>query len=171
MNADFFKALTSAYFDIERGKLEATRQLFTKASRIIFIGNGGSAAIASHQAIDFTKNGNKTAIAFNDSAALLCLANDYGFEQVFAKSLEHHAQEGDVLVAISASGRSPNILNAVAVANEMELDVVTLSGFDADNPLRSMGFINHWIDSHDYGVVELTCEAILHSMIGVMHES
>lgn len=162
----FFKALTAAYFDIEQGKLEAMRQLFSRAPRLIFIGNGGSAAIASHLTNDYTKNGGKTAIAFNDAAALLGTANDFGFDNVFAQQLKFHAQQGDVLVAISSSGRSPDIINAVKVARDMGLDAVTLSGFDKDNPLRTMGIINFWIDSHDYGIVELTSEAILHSMIG-----
>ena len=164
----FFKALTAAYFDVERGKLEAMRQVFTKAPRIILIGNGGSAAIASHIAQDYTNLGKKTAICFNDAAAMSCTANDYGWDQVFAQQLKFHAQVGDVLVAISSSGRSQNILNAVTAAHAMGLEVVTVSGFDKDNPLRSMGIVNHWIDSHSYGIVELTSEAILHSMIGVM---
>jgi D-sedoheptulose 7-phosphate isomerase len=141
-------------------------RLFRNAGRHYFIGNGGSAAIASHMAVDWTKNGGKEAIAFNDASALTCVANDYGYEQVFSKQIEWHAKPGDILVAISSSGRSVNIINAVIEARSRGIPVVTLSGFTPDNPLREMGQVNFWIDSKDYGIVELSHAAILHSMIG-----
>jgi len=84
--------------------------------KVIFIGNGGSAAIASHLAVDYWKNGGMRAIAFNDSSLLTCVSNDFGYLQVFAKPFEMFADTGDVLVAISSSGRSENILLAVNVA-------------------------------------------------------
>src|ERR1700744_2266039 len=85
-------------------------------NKVIFIGNGGSAGIASHLAIDFSKNGGMRSLAFNDAAALTCLGNDLGYENVFATQLDFHARPGDLLIAISSSGLSPNILRAVAVA-------------------------------------------------------
>ena len=136
------------------------------SERLLFVGNGGSAAIASHMAIDYSKNGGIQAAAFNDPALLTCLANDCGFEHVFERAIELHADpERDVLVAISSSGRSPNILNAVAAARRKGMPVITLSGFDADNPLRSLGDANYYVPSHDYGHVEVTHLAILHSMV------
>ena len=90
-------------------------------SKIIFVGNGGSAGIASHLAIDFSKNGGLRALAFNDPAALTCLGNDLGYENVFAKQLDFHARPGDLLIAISSSGRSPNILGAVKMARDARL--------------------------------------------------
>ena len=80
--------------------LEATK----RGCKMMFIGNGGSAAIASHMAIDFTKNGGMPALCFNDGAALTCLGNDFGYEEVFAGQLRAHARKGDVLFAISSSG-------------------------------------------------------------------
>ena len=68
--------------------------------KLMFIGNGGSAAIASHMAIDYWKNGGIRATAFNDAALLTCLSNDYGYEQVFAKPIEMMSQAGDLLIAI-----------------------------------------------------------------------
>lgn len=151
---------------VHRKKLVAARDLLRKANRVILVGNGGSSAIASHIAVDYTKNGGKTAITFSDPSATTCIANDYGYDQVYAQQIKFHAQESDLLVAISSSGKSPNILNAVNVARAHSLPVITLSGFDVMNPLKEMGDVNFWIDSHDYGIVELTSEAILHSMIG-----
>ena len=111
-------------------------------NKIMLVGNGGSAGIASHMAIDFTKNGNVAALAFSDAAALTCLGNDLGYEQVFARQISAHARPGDLLIAISSSGRSPNIINAVAAARGRDCSVFTLSGFGADNPLRRLGDLN-----------------------------
>lgn len=138
----------------------------TKAGgTIFFIGNGGSAGIASHMAIDFTKNGGYRALAFNDGAYLTCLGNDLGFDQVFAKPLEMHARKGDVLIAISSSGRSANILNGVEAAKARGCNVITFSGFTADNPLRSRGDVNFYLASGEYGFVEVGHLALIHTIL------
>src|SRR4029079_16315729 len=85
-------------------------------NKIMFVGNGVSAGICSHLAIDFSKNGGLRAMAFNDPSRLRSRRNDLGYEIVFAKQIELHGRAGDLLVAISSSGRSPNILNAVKAA-------------------------------------------------------
>ena len=100
---------------------KAAHEAHNAGNKIIFIGNGGSAGIASHLAIDFSKNGGLRALAFNDPSALTCLGNDLGYENVFAKQLEFHARPGDVLIAISSSGMSPNILGAVKEARVTRL--------------------------------------------------
>ena len=107
----------------------AAHAVHDAGNKIIFIGNGGSAGIASHLAIDFSKNGGLRSLAFNDPSALTCLGNDLGYENVFAKQLEFHARPGDLLIAISSSGRSPNILAAVKIARSRGCKVVTFSGF------------------------------------------
>jgi D-sedoheptulose 7-phosphate isomerase len=114
-------------------------------NKIIFVGNGGSAGIASHLAIDFSKNGGLRSLAFNDASALTCLGNDLGYENVFAKQLDFHARPGDLLIAISSSGRSPNILNAVKAARAHDCKVVTFSGFTEENDLRKTGDVNFYI--------------------------
>src|SRR6266700_5075050 len=76
------------------------RRAHTAGNKLIFVGNGGSAAIASHMATDFSKNGNVRALALNDGAMLTCLGNDLGYDSVFARQIELHAQAGDMLVAI-----------------------------------------------------------------------
>ena len=132
--------------------------------KAIFIGNGGSAAIASHQAVDFWKNGGVRAIAFNDTSLLTCIGNDYGFAQVFEKPVEMFADPGDVLIAISSSGRSENVLRGSRAARERGCRVVTLSGFAPDNPLRGLGDINFYAPGQTYGVVEITHLAICHAI-------
>lgn len=125
-----------------------------QGGRVIFIGNGGSAGIASHLAIDASKNARMPALCFNDGSMITCLANDYGFENWMARALLLNAKSSDCLVAISSSGRSRNVLNAVAAARELQLSVVTLSGMADDNPLRALGDINFWADSRAYNLIE-----------------
>ena len=136
-----------------------------QGNKLMFIGNGGSAAIASHMATDFTKNGNLRTVAFNDGSMLTCLGNDLGYENVFAKQIEMHARQGDFLVAISSSGRSANILKGVAAARTMGCAVLTLSGFQADNPLRRQGDVNMWVNSGEYGFVESAHLALCHAIL------
>ena len=138
--------------------IEEARAAHERGSKIMFIGNGGSAAIASHMATDFVKNGGLRAIAFNDGAALTCLGNDYGYPSVFAKQIEMHGLAGDVLVAISSSGESANILKAVDAARAGGCTVVTLSGFKQDNTLRGLGDFNLYVPAGDYGLVEVAGE-------------
>lgn len=136
-----------------------------RGNKLMIIGNGGSAGIASHSAIDYSKNGNLRTLAFNDGAALTCLGNDYGYEHVFAKQIEFHGRAGDLLVAISSSGRSPNILNAAACARDRGIQVVTLSGFSPENPLRRAGDLNFYVPSDQYGFVEISHQTLLHAII------
>lgn len=139
----------------------------TAGNTVMFIGNGGSASIASHQAIDYLKNGNIRALALNDSAALTCLSNDCGYAEVFAKQIEKHGRDGDMLVAISSSGQSDNILQAVEAARTKGMSVVTFSGFNPDNPLRAMGDVNFYVDSDQYGFVELAHLTLIHAILDV----
>ena len=148
-----------------RAFIDLARQRSAAGGTLIFIGNGGSAAIASHMAIDYSKNGGLRATALNDASALTCLANDYGYEHVFAKQIEFHARSGDIVVAISSSGRSPNILNGVEAARRCACAVVTLSGFGPDNPLRRAGDLNFYVASDRYGFVEVIHLALIHSWL------
>jgi len=149
--------------------LERTIDIILKRTgagrKVIFIGNGGSAAIASHQAVDYWKNGGLRAIAFNDSSLLTCLSNDYGYPHVFEKSIEMFSDAGDVLIAISSSGKSENILRGTKAAVEKGCDVITMSGFKPDNPLRSRGSVNFYAPSSSYGHVEITHLALCHYLI------
>ena len=133
--------------------------------KLMFVGNGGSAAIASHQAVDYWKNGGMRAIAFNDSSLLTCIGNDFGYSQVFAKPVEMFADSGDVLVAISSSGRSENILLAVNAAKGKDCRVITMSGFSPDTPLRFAGDLNFYVPSQLYGHVEIVHLALCHCIL------
>lgn len=141
--------------------LRAARE---RSSHVYLVGNGGSAGIASHATTDFVNVAKLRAQTVHDSSLLTCMANDYGYENAFARILSQLAGRDDVLVAISSSGRSANIRNAAATVKQKGGQVVTLSGFERGNPLRAMGDLNIWLDSHDYGFVEIGHQFILHNI-------
>lgn len=143
------------------------RQTHKTGNKVIFIGNGGSSAIASHMATDFSKNGGIRAIAFNDAPLLTCLANDFGSEHIWAKQLEYYAAKGDLIIIVSSSGKSPNILKAAEQAFSQGLTLITFSGMNPDNVLRHKGMINFWVPATDYGIVELAHLVLLHSIVSI----
>ena len=153
---------------LEEGVAGACRIIVESTSSdgtVMFIGNGGSSAISSHMTIDFWKNGGMKAFAFNDTAQLTCLGNDFGYKHVFEKPIEMFAQKGDVLIAISSSGKSPNILAGVEAARKRGCAVITMSGFSSDNPLRSAGDINFYLPSSNYGPVEILHHSLCHCIL------
>ncbi len=136
-----------------------------EGNKVIFIGNGGSAAICSHQAIEFLKNGGIRAMALNDGASLTALANDFGYANVFAEQIKMIGLSGDLLIAISSSGQSTNILKAVEVARWHGIKVATFSGFKADNLLRAKGDVNFYVASDQYGFVEIAHHALIQAIL------
>jgi len=136
--------------------------------KLMFIGNGASAAISSHQATDFWKNGRIKAVAFNDISGLTCISNDFGYEYVFEKPIEMFADPDDLLIAISSSGQSENVLRGVTAARQKGARVITLSGFDRTNPLRLLGDINFYVPSSHYGHVEVLHLSICHCLLDII---
>lgn len=125
-----------------------------KNKKVIIFGNGGSAAIASHVSIDLTKNAGIRSINFNESDLLTCFSNDFGYDKVFAKSLEFYADKGDVVIIISCSGESKNLIEAANFCIEQKIKICTFTGFSKSNTLKKMGDINLWADSKAYNIVE-----------------
>ena len=152
---------------IERA-IESVQSTDVRGNKIMVIGNGGSAAIASHLATDYTKNGGLRTQAFNDGSMLTCLGNDLGYENVFAKQIEMFAQAQDLLIAISSSGQSRNILEGVAAARKAGCAVITLSGFKPANPLRREGDVNFYVASEQYGFVEIIHLTICHAVLDML---
>lgn len=151
------------------GSLVAARKWFREAHnaghKVILVGNGGSGAIASHMAIDYTKNGGIRSVALNDHPTLTCIANDFGYDQVFSKQIEFYAAAQDVAVIVSTSGLSPNIIAAAHAARSKACRLVTLSGMRPENELRKLGALNFYVSSDDYGVVEISHLSLLHSIV------
>lgn len=131
---------------------------------IYIVGNGGSAAVASHAQIDFLNVAKLKVQVLHESSVITCMANDYGYENAFARILETMLSKNDLLIAISSSGQSQNICKAVIQAKKTSAKVITLSGFKSDNPLRQLGDLNYWLDSTDYGFVEMGHQFILHNL-------
>lgn len=144
--------------------LDLLRDVRRRNGSLYLIGNGGSAAAASHSVTDFLNVGRLRATTIHDSSLVTCMANDYGYENAFARILSILVQPGDALIAISSSGRSPNICKAAAKVRELGGSVVTLSGFASDNPLRMLGNFNIWLNSRDYGMVEIGHQFVLHNV-------
>jgi D-sedoheptulose 7-phosphate isomerase len=134
------------------------------------MGNGASASIASHISTDLSKGANIRTINFNDANLITALSNDYGYENWMAKAIEIYGNFGDIVILVSSSGRSKNVIKAAQIAKSMDLKVVTLSGFMEDNPLKQCGDINLWVDSKAYNIIEnmhmIWLTAVCDSIIG-----
>lgn len=156
----YFQSINQTVLSLDTRSLVQIADLVVTASansgKIILAGNGGSAAMASHVAVDFTKSARVRAVNFNEADLITCFSNDYGYEHWVAEALKAYADFGDIVILISSSGRSPNIINAALQAKQMGLQVVTLSGFSSDNQLRKLGDIELWADSSNYNVVEMS---------------
>ncbi len=127
----------------------------SEVNKTLIFGNGGSAGIASHFSVDLTKNAKLRCVNYNEADLITCFANDYGFERWVEKTVDFYGDEGDVLIAISSSGSSMNVLNGCEAAKRKKFSsVITLSGFEPDNPLRQLGDVNLWVDSKAYNFVE-----------------
>lgn len=145
-----------------------TLKLRDRHRTLYLVGNGASASMASHMAADLAKNGHVHTQVFSDLSLITAISNDMGYEWVFAEPLARRATEGDQLVAISSSGRSPNVLAAVKVARERGLTVVTLSAMAPDNPLRKAGDLNFHVAAQRYGYAESSHAIILHNYMDMV---
>jgi D-sedoheptulose 7-phosphate isomerase len=139
-----------------------TRAVQQRDAHLYIIGNGGSAGMASHMATDAAKNGRLRAVAFNDSSLLTATGNDLAYDQVFSLPLERLARSGDMLIAISSSGNSPNIVRALEVARGLGVATVTLTGMRADNKARALGDLNFYVPLSRYGWAESAHQVVLH---------
>jgi len=154
--------------ELNNDDLNHLNKIILNSNRIIIIGNGGSNAIASHISQDYTKALGKKAISFSDSSRLTCYINDYGMENAYVKYIEHFGEKDTLVILISSSGNSKNILNAANYCINKH-KMITLSGFDINNQLKTeysdKSLLHFWVDSFDYGIVECIHEIILHSVI------
>jgi len=166
---DFFDLINNKAKNVNSEKLINSAKLINAAAlnsgKVIVIGNGGSAAIASHVSIDLTKAANIRSVNFNEASLLTCFSNDYGYENWVEKALDFYADKDDIVILISSSGQSQNIINGAKKAREMRLPLITLTGFLENNPLNGLGDINFWLDSSTYNVVESVHQMWLLSVV------
>jgi len=157
--------------NVEEGFEEWGRKassLGEKRGVIFFVGNGASASMASHAAADIAKNAGLHSEVFSDLSLLTAISNDMGYDRVFSEPLSRRAHSGDMLVAISSSGCSANVLSAVKVGNDIGMTVVTLSAMDEDNDLRGSGTLNMYVPAETYGDAESCHAAILHHWMDIV---
>jgi D-sedoheptulose 7-phosphate isomerase len=149
-----------------RDRIEGlTSYLHNFKGSIFLIGNGGSATIAEHTALDFIRLGGLDARYLLNSPIVTMIANDYGFPRVFEYQIKHSGKAGDYLIAISSSGESVNIINAVNMANSLRMRTIALTGFEKGNRVhKAANFGTFHVPSYNYGVVEVTHQAILHAV-------
>ena len=125
-----------------------------KGGRLIFVGNGASASLSSHAATDFTKQAKIPSIAFNDHNLITALSNDYGYEYWVSKAIEYYSNKNDLLIFISVSGESKNIINGMKIAKKRNIKTASLTGSKEKNTLKSNTDISLWVDSKAYNIVE-----------------
>lgn len=165
-NKALFSVLASIVCTDQLGELidvETTLQELAKlfernkidGGSIYLIGNGGSAAVANHAMTDFVNVSRLRAFTLHDSILMTCMANDFGYEDVFKRILNTVLKKHDVIIAISSSGKSANICQAAELGKASGNKIITLSGFATNNPLRKIGDFNIWLDSNDYGLIEI----------------
>lgn len=137
--------------------------------KVLIFGNGGSAAISSHFSVDITKNAKIRCLNFNESDLITCFSNDYGFEYWAEKAIDFYGDQGDMLIAISSSGNSQNMINAVNAAQKGKFSsIITLSGFSNDNKLKKLGDVNLWLDSKAYNFVECAHQIWLLAIVDLL---
>ena len=157
MKKNFLQLVIQKINEIDNNKVKLSTKLILrkkKNNKIILAGNGASATISSHVAVDFTKAAGIRAINFNEAGLLTCFSNDYGYENWLKKALEFYSIPGDIVILISSSGNSKNIINAAKISKKLKLQLITLSGFSKNNKLRNKGIINFHINSNNYNIVE-----------------
>ena len=148
---------------------ELLKSIHSSGNKTLIFGNGGSAAMASHFSVDLTKNAGLRCVNFNEADLITCFANDYGFEHWVEKAVDFYGDEGDLLILISSSGSSENMLNGVKAAHNGKFNaVVTFTGFAENNPLGKLGNINLWVNSKAYNFIENIHQVWLLSIVDLI---
>ena len=141
--------------------VDLVRSLRTRGKALL-IGNGGSAAIASHMHNDLCKMVGVRAMCLTETPLMTALANDHGYEAVFHTPITMWADRGDLLIAVSSSGESNNIVNAALEATGRGCRLLTMTGFKPGNRLRQLGDVNIYVPDPSYGYVEMTHSVLAH---------
>ena len=150
--------------------LKELKNIKSSNKKVIIIGNGGSAAIASHFSVDLTLNSKIKCLNFNDADLITCFANDFGYENWASKAISLHGDKGDMLIAISSSGKSKNIVNACKEGKKKKFSsIITFTGFKKNNPVRKNGNLNFWINSKKYNYIENLHQILLLMIVDLIN--
>ena len=159
---NYFKEVRSFISDdiSTLNKLKLSTKLFLKCKnkkkKVILIGNGGSASTASHVSVDLSKNSGVRAVNFNEPNLITCFSNDYGYENYFKEAIRIYGDVGDIIVFISCSGESKNLVNAIKFCKKKKYKCITFTGRKKNNTLKKLNKsgINLWVNSHSYNIIE-----------------
>jgi D-sedoheptulose 7-phosphate isomerase len=163
---DKFSKIINTYNEKDFLKtIKILKKIKQDKKKVILVGNGGSAALASHLSVDLTTLCNIRSVNFNDADLITCFSNDYGYENWVKKALSFYADEGDLLICVSSSGESKNIINAARYGRDIGCKVITLTGFDTKNKVKKIGHVNFWINSKNYNLIEMTHHIWLLSIV------
>tara|TARA_Y100000590_G_C15225705_1_gene828026 strand:+ start:59 stop:607 length:549 start_codon:yes stop_codon:yes gene_type:complete len=165
--SEIYNLLKNTDAELIQQSVDMIKRIKEKNNTIFIAGNGGSSSIASHVSVDFTKVAKIKSLTFNNSNLITCFANDYGHESWIVESIKSYCSKNDLLILLSSSGKSPNIINAAKYCKDGNINLITMSGFDKNNELFKLGNVNFHVDSDNYNYIEMTHHIILVSIVDI----
>ena len=168
---NYTKSINEILNNVDSDLIEKSVKIINKTIKqnkgIFIIGNGGSASIASHVSVDFAKVARVRSSTFNNANLITCFANDYKYENWVTEAIKAYCDRKDLIILISSSGTSKNIVNAAKYCKKNKINLITLSGFNKNNPLSKLGSINFYINSTNYNFIEMSHHIILVSIVDI----
>ena len=168
---NYTKSINEILNNVDSDLIEKSVKIINKTIKqnkgIFVIGNGGSASIASHVSVDFAKVARVRSSTFNNANLITCFANDYKYENWVTEAIKAYCHRKDLIILISSSGTSKNIVNAAKYCKKNKINLITLSGFNKNNPLSKLGSINFYINSTNYNFIEMSHHIILVSIVDI----
>tara|TARA_Y100000588_G_C14056518_1_gene839549 strand:+ start:34 stop:582 length:549 start_codon:yes stop_codon:yes gene_type:complete len=161
------KLLTEVDTNLINESVKLIKKRIDSNNKIYIVGNGGSASIASHVSVDFTKVARVKSQTFNNANIITCFANDYGHDNWVKEAIKAYCYKNDLIIIISSSGKSTNMINAAIYCKENQNDLITLSGFEKNNQLSKLGKINFHVESKNYNHIEMTHHIILLTIVDI----
>ena len=166
-NKSIYELINSVNANLIEQSVQLIQRSIHNKSKVYIVGNGGSASIASHVSVDFAKVARVPSSTFNNSNLITCFANDYGYENWVVEAIKAYTNINDLIILISSSGTSKNIVNAAQYCKDNNIDLITLSGFTKDNPLSTLGNVNFHIESTEYNYIEMSHHIILLVLVDI----
>ena len=166
-NKSIYELINSVNANLIEQSVQLIQRTIHNKSKVYIVGNGGSASIASHVSVDFAKVARVPSSTFNNSNLITCFANDYGYENWVVEAIKAYTNFNDLIILISSSGTSKNIVNAAQYCKDNNIDLITLSGFTKDNPLSTLGNVNFHIESTEYNYIEMSHHIILLALVDI----
>ena len=166
-NKSIYELINSVNANFIEQSVQLIQRSIHNKSKVYIVGNGGSASIASHVSVDFSKVARVPSSTFNNYNLITCFANDYGYENWVVEAIKAYTNINDLIILISSSGTSKNIVNAAQYCKDNNIDLITLSGFTKDNPLSTLGNVNFHIESTEYNYIEMSHHIILVALVDI----